>query len=173
MATKRCSKCRQWKPTSAFWQDLRKPDGLRSQCGTCAYASRREWRRRNRDKVNAINLKSYHKHKVARGNAEMLRRYRFTRADYDHLLVDQNGCCAICRATSPGDTRSRFAIDHDHQTGQVRGLLCNACNLGLGKFKDRLDLLRAATAYLEAHDAAQGSSTEAGSATTVTSATRA
>jgi hypothetical protein len=63
-------------------------------------------------------------------------------AEHRSLLEGQGGRCAICRERPPTDT------DHDHLTGVVRGLLCNACNLGLGQFRDDPGLLLAAAEYL-------------------------
>lgn len=63
-------------------------------------------------------------------------------------LEAQGGLCAICKTDSPGG-RGRWHVDHDHETGAVRGLLCCACNLGIGHLKDSTDVLRAALAYLE------------------------
>ena len=72
---------------------------------------------------------------------------------YVAMLESQNGECAICGTTvghrSKNGVDSRLAVDHDHKTGQIRGLLCNACNRGLGRFKDSPNLLRAALRYLE------------------------
>jgi hypothetical protein len=66
------------------------------------------------------------------------------------MLEAQGGRCAICRSDKPGG-RGRFAVDHCHSSGRVRGLLCVACNAGLGQFRDDPDLLRAAVAYLAVH----------------------
>jgi hypothetical protein len=65
-----------------------------------------------------------------------------TQEEYDALLQAQEGKCKICGAPPT-------AVDHDHETGEVRGLLCRACNLGLGYFKDSAELLQRAIAYLE------------------------
>lgn len=73
-----------------------------------------------------------------------------TRADYESLLSICPGC-AIC-GKLPGKTNGGrpLAVDHDHKTGRVRGLLCENCNNGLGRFKDNPAFLREAVGYLEA-----------------------
>lgn len=63
---------------------------------------------------------------------------------YREMLEQQAGCCAICGSPDPQ------AIDHDHVTGDVRGILCTRCNTGLGKFMDDPELLRVAAQYLAA-----------------------
>jgi len=72
-------------------------------------------------------------------------KYGVTPAHYDELLKQQGGLCAICK--QPG--KKRLAVDHDHVSGQVRGLLCSGCNIGLGHFRDSTSQLRAAAEYLE------------------------
>jgi Recombination endonuclease VII len=87
-----------------------------------------------------------------------------TLADYDAMLAAQGGVCTICEspptvvARAKGLTRGggdeRFMqIDHDHETGAVRGLLCLTCNRALGNLHDDPDLCEAAAAYLRAHQA--------------------
>ena len=61
-------------------------------------------------------------------------------------LFNKNKTCQICGCV---DTRRSLSIDHDHVTGKVRGLLCDACNTGLGKFKDNQEILLAAIEYLK------------------------
>lgn len=63
------------------------------------------------------------------------------------MLAQQGGVCGICKDERTSDRR--FHIDHDHETGAVRGLLCHACNTGIGSLRDSPDLLRAALTYLE------------------------
>lgn len=71
------------------------------------------------------------------------------------MLEQQDYCCAICRLT---ETKARasvvmaLAVDHNHRTGKVRGLLCNACNLSIGKMRDDPTRLRAAATYLEKYN---------------------
>lgn len=62
----------------------------------------------------------------------------------------QNNQCAICEIDVLNTEGRRFAVDHDHITGKVRGLLCSKCNMGLGKFNDSPELIDAAIEYLEA-----------------------
>ncbi|MEU7890254.1 endonuclease VII domain-containing protein [Microbispora bryophytorum] len=64
------------------------------------------------------------------------------------MFVEQGGRCAICDQFL-SDSQKRPAIDHDHMTGVIRGLLCDPCNKGLGHFRDRLDVMRRAVEYLE------------------------
>ena len=74
--------------------------------------------------------------------------YGMTPEEYSALLERQAGRCAICR--KPPQTR-RLAVDHDHKTGHIRGLLCPRCNRCIGLFQDRLDLLQRAASYLESN----------------------
>jgi hypothetical protein len=67
-----------------------------------------------------------------------------TKDQYDSVLVAQGDGCAICKKSDD------LAIDHDHDTGLFRGILCRSCNAALGMFKDDSDLLRRAAEYLEA-----------------------
>jgi hypothetical protein len=82
-----------------------------------------------------------------------LRRLGSSAEEYQQLLQQQDGKCAIC-GTCEGHRSSRgqtckLALDHDHASGKARGLLCNNCNRGLGRFRDSLSLLEAAVRYLQ------------------------
>lgn len=65
---------------------------------------------------------------------------------YREMLKYQGGTCAICKKEPNG---RKFSLDHDHTTSQIRGLLCNNCNVGLGFFNDNIEALKSAIAYLE------------------------
>jgi hypothetical protein len=70
-----------------------------------------------------------------------LKQYGLTPAAYNYLLDGQESRCACCgREDSGRKTTKHFCVDHDHETGQVRGLLCHPCNAGIGKLGDDLDL---------------------------------
>ena len=120
-----CPYCAKWKATDAFYAQSTTRDGLAHNCRDCH-----------------------------RG-AKLLRDYGITLNRYEQLLGEQGGACRICgKANRNGD---RLSVDHDHACcpgrkscgACVRGLLCHACNQGLGKFVDSPLLLRAAAAYLE------------------------
>lgn len=85
-------------------------------------------------------------------HADLAKHYRISLDDYEGLVEKQNGKCRICEIDETlviRGKRVRLAVDHCHKTGKIRGLLCSACNKGLGGFKDSPDLLRKAAAYLE------------------------
>ena len=77
-----------------------------------------------------------------------LRRYGLTQLDWDALVATQAGRCAICRTDTPGGRGELWHIDHCHDTGRVRGLLCHNCNVGIGNFRDDPTLLARAIEYL-------------------------
>ena len=123
MKTKKCSKCGEHKPVSEFHKEKKSKDGLNTRCATCiAEKNRRLWLRRN---------------------------YGITVDDYEMLLARQHYSCAICGSPECSSGR-RLAVDHCHQTGQVRGLLCMDCNTSLGGFKDDVNRLMLAAQYLTA-----------------------
>jgi hypothetical protein len=86
--------------------------------------------------------------------ARLLRRkFGMTTADYDALLAAQDGRCAICRRT-PEAAGHTLHVDHCHQTGVVRGILCNGCNSAIAMAQESPAVLRDAALYVEAHLAA-------------------
>jgi Recombination endonuclease VII len=101
----------------------------------------REWAERNPERYAAIRQRASLKHRLRT-------KYGMSVDDYDAMLAKQGGCCAVCRTDDPGGT-TIWCVDHDHETGEVRGLLCRACNIALGAVRDRIDTLRAMIAYLQ------------------------
>jgi hypothetical protein len=73
--------------------------------------------------------------------------YGITLADFDRLLALQDGRCAICQTTTPR-SRGTWRVDHDRETGQVRGLLCDSCNTGIGKLQHDSAIFMAAARYM-------------------------
>lgn len=81
-----------------------------------------------------------------RGHRPFQRKYGATTEEIESMFKQQSGKCAICGGQSSAGRR--LSIDHDHETGQIRGLLCDKCNRGLGLFGDSPELMREAAAYL-------------------------
>lgn len=107
------------------------------------------WRDRNKGVVLERRREAY---KRSEYDKHLRDKYGISEQDYERLLVEQGGRCAICRTDNPpswkGRKRATWHIDHDHATGVVRGLLCFNCNSGLGHFKDSDARLIAAADYL-------------------------
>ena len=92
-----------------------------------------------------------------RKNAALKANFNMTLEEYNQMLLNQNNLCAICRMRfnleqNRKEMEKKACVDHNHQTGKIRGLICNSCNTGLGRFKDNIDLLREAIKYLEEKD---------------------
>lgn len=139
---KTCGKCKQELSAEYFHKDKRRSHGLQARCKQCQKEDAYAWRARNPEKVKEKSARYYE-----RRGAAYLREYRYGLSEEVHasLLDSQGGVCAICH-THRGET---LHVDHDHQTGAVRGLLCRLCNTAIGKFNDDPSRLRAAAAYLE------------------------
>jgi hypothetical protein len=129
---KPCTTCKEVKPLSDFNRNRRTRDGLQCYCRPCDNERSRRYHAANPHKYLGPSLK----HK-----------YGLTVEAYEDLCARQGGVCAICsQANSKGH---RLVVDHCHESQQVRGLLCSACNLALGHFKDDPARLRAAIHYLQ------------------------
>lgn len=79
-------------------------------------------------------------------NYHLKENYGITIEDYDRILASQGGKCAICKG---GTSKRHFAVDHNHKSGNVRGLLCARCNTGLARFMDNITNLRRAVRYMK------------------------
>ena len=94
------------------------------------------------------------KHREIALRSRLKTQYGLTLEEYEKLLEDHEGVCAICgeqENTKRNGDIIRLAIDHDHKTGEIRGLLCDRCNRGLGLFRDSPQLLESAVRYLNEH----------------------
>ena len=138
---KTCKNCLVEKPLEEFYTHKRTRDGKGSWCKKCLINKTAEKRK---DPIQKELWKEY-------GRRSMLKkRYGITADKYDEMVALQSNSCAICGSTDVGGRggSSRLAVDHDHTTGKVRGLLCANCNNGLGRFKDNPDFLQKAIDYL-------------------------
>lgn len=128
---KYCPRCEEIKAIDEFGRNRAEKDGLTAYCKPCHTQAMRENRIKNHGSTRNYHLK---------------RRYGITEDDFERMLAQQGGVCAICRAV-PGTF-----VDHCHATGQVRGILCFNCNNGLGHFQDSLVGLELAALYLDGVD---------------------
>jgi hypothetical protein len=158
---KRCKKCKILKPLAEFYGAKGARDGRRSECKACSLANRKQWYRDNRDRAisyvrawqqaNPDRVKAWRVRNRERRNEQMreihLRnKFGLTPDEYDRILSAQGGVCVLCdRPPTPGIS---LHVDHDHGTGEIRGLLCMRCNNALGLFQEDPDLLRRAARYV-------------------------
>lgn len=148
--TKVCKRCNVEQPINQF--AIRTVNGRkypRKQCRNCECALARLWYK----KIKSANNDTYKKIKKNDKNKQLKSAYGITLEQYDALAKQQNYVCAVCgkhesNMHGKSDNLSRLCVDHDHVTGRIRGLLCHKCNVGIGHFEDRLDVLASAIAYL-------------------------
>jgi hypothetical protein len=142
---KRCPKCDTIKPLGDFGvRPGGKPNGW---CRLCGNAAIREY---SKTPTGAARKKAAQDAYLLRNpDYFLVRNYGLAPGQYDAMRSAQEDRCAICRTPDPGV--KRWHVDHDHLSGKVRGLLCAACNLGIGKMQDDPVRLRAAAAYIERH----------------------
>jgi hypothetical protein len=138
---KLCTKCFAMKPVELF----RSRGGvnahlLKSVCNKCLYEAHRSWAEKNIDRIQEYRSK----------DSWTLAKRCARRGITPEQLIDryerQEECCAICKT---GIELIDSAIDHNHETGEFRGVLCKQCNRALGMFKDSVSILKNAVEYLE------------------------
>ena len=132
-----------------------------------------EWRRKNKDLVNSRIAKdkelNREKYRTMQRNSrnKKIEKYRtrdilnkfkgqITFEDYKKMFDDQKGLCAICAKPEKKKSRvkgnvCRLAIDHNQKTGEIRKLLCHACNVAIGSFKEDINLIERAIEYIKKH----------------------
>ncbi len=149
---KSCTGCLLVKDLEAFPRDRTKPDGRHPRCKEChrlvgkAYREQPGVAERQAQKNKEWRAANPDRSKRGVKCATLRAKYGITLEEYEALLAKQNGLCAICEA--PESSWGSMAVDHNHETGEVRGLLCFNCNTALGKFNDDIQLLLKAVAYL-------------------------
>ena len=126
----KCTRCKKKKSLHLFRRDERYKSGFHSWCLNCRRKNQREIRKKPLDYMTTIK-----------------RKYGLLEQQYIKIISEQHEKCAICGNLPNG---KRLGIDHNHKTGEVRGLLCDDCNYGLGRFKDDPLLLKKAILYIGA-----------------------
>lgn len=140
---KTCNICKEEKPVSSFWKrsDKRK-DGTvtyRAYCKDCGVEKRLE-------KYYEGGGKELQQ---ARAWKWLLKKYGITSEIYEQERIKQNYCCYLCGEHESTQPHKRLHVDHCHTSGKYRGLLCNLCNMGLGSFKDNIEVMKKAIQYLK------------------------
>src|SRR4051812_40873902 len=139
-------------------------DGYRNDCKACNLAAKHErymqdpqreiqrvkrWQQENAERLNAYWRKRRQEPEVKRREraGHLKRKFGISLEDYDRLLAEQHGGCAICG--DPPEPGGNLHVDHDHEDGRVRGLLSVRCNNGLGQFKEDPELIDRAASYAD------------------------
>jgi hypothetical protein len=132
MTTKTCNLCKQEKDLSLFSVDNRSKSGYQTRCKDCQAAVKKE-------------MAAYYRGK------HLEYKYGMTHEQYESMLEEQDHKCAVCGIEEKYAENSRLCIDHNHDTGQVRGLLCKKCNQAIGLLQDNADFCDSAGKYLRLH----------------------
>jgi len=138
--TRRCNKCSEEKPlTTEFYyhhfDPKRNKSYFKRYCKQCSIKQTIEWR----DKTN-YSLRE----------ALLKREYNMTQDDYDQMLQEQDFCCAICKRHMT-EFKRNLAVDHNHTTGEIRGLLCGNCNRTVGFVKENPEIAESLVRYIRFH----------------------
>jgi len=128
-----CNNCKNNLPLDSFGSDKTRKDKKSIYCLQC--------------RADLARTARYAKPERGRSYSRF-RRYGITNEQYNDLFDAQNGQCAICGTDKPGRNHPTLYVDHNHTTGQVRGLLCCDCNLILGQAKENCEILLSAIEYL-------------------------
>jgi hypothetical protein len=133
-----CRDCGESKPLEEFGLNVLGKFGREAHCKKCAVERGRKWKKANPAKAKTSRL---------------MKLYRMTAAEFAEISEAQGAVCAICGEAPRGKTlkSSCLHVDHCHETGAVRGLLCIDCNIGLGRFADDERRLASAIRYLRQH----------------------
>jgi hypothetical protein len=158
-----CPKCQTPKDIQNFDKNRNVKDGLDRWCKKCSTNYKAEWRQKNpgkykvyahkhwvknKDKKNAVHTKWVKEHQEHLKEYGLQRKFGISLDDYNKISENQGGVCAICSSAHSKTKRSGLHLDHNHETGTVRGLLCFHCNTGLGHFKDNIEFLKSAILYI-------------------------
>jgi len=133
MTSKTCTQCGCEKHTEDFTKDASMEDGLNRRCKPCIKSSR------NKNPSGTNEYIRYYKYS---------KKFGLTEDAFRGMLHAQNYQCAICSDILNVE-EGKFAVDHNHSTGEVRGVLCRGCNRGLGYLRDNPTILISASKYLE------------------------
>jgi hypothetical protein len=145
--TKHCPKCKEEKLFSDFGKDITKKIGLTSYCKLCAASNRKLNYAKNPNKEKKKLMEYYNSNKEKFREYSLKSLYGASIENYKEMQTQQGHMCKICK-THESNLKRKLFIDHCHETGKVRGLLCQYCNTMLGNAKDNMLVLQSAINYL-------------------------
>ncbi len=145
---KLCSKCKKNRLLTSFYPDKTVKSGLRASCIKCELIRTGEWKKLNSESLKLYNKKSYEQNKHKKMDRRLKREYGITLKEREQLFLSQSCACAICK-TPEFELPVALAVDHNHLTGQVRGLLCRKCNMALGLIGDTRESAQDMLNYLD------------------------
>jgi hypothetical protein len=146
-STRVCRTCKTDKPIVGFPKDRYNKEGHKTECRDCGKIKSKKYRETSAEQRAEYAKKHYSENPYRDKDTQLFRLYGITLNQFNYLVKLQDDKCAICGTANPG-TRKNWNVDHDHNTGKVRGLLCWSCNSGIGKLKDDPTLLVKAATYL-------------------------
>jgi hypothetical protein len=128
-------------------------DGTSKGCGDCHRQTCLDWHNLHSEEARARLKVSYQSNPKTFWQRNLKNKYGITVTEYERMLADQDGVCAICKGP---ESRAGFqlGVDHNHETGAVRGLLCTKCNTAIGLLNDNQDLVETLLAYLKRYESA-------------------
>jgi hypothetical protein len=144
---KTCTRCHVTKTISEFYKNRLKRDSYSCYCRECHCLQSKAYLERKRQS-SPDGLKKHLR------RAQLRCMFGITPEDYDAMIASQKNLCAICGQPETAKCNGvikALSVDHCHSTGKVRELLCNRCNVGIGRLGDSIELLEAAAAYLRRH----------------------
>ena len=154
--TKQCSKCGKNKSIQEFNKRSKTSEARQSRCKLCCSSYSKSYTINNSKQLNK-NYKRWNSDNPGwRKDKRLQKMYGITLAQYEAMILSQDGKCAICKQpettvhAKTGET-SELCVDHCHKTGKVRGLLCNSCNRGIGNLRDNASFCYAAGDYLNSN----------------------
>ena len=159
---KKCSSCGRTKDETEFNWCSAKHEKRSARCKVCKQKYDKRWVKKNPKKRAIVHRRSKEKRKRqditgyrrSQRNTKLKLYFGITIEQYDAMVVAQDGKCAICGRPEIRQINGKLAdlaVDHDHQTGKIRALLCSSCNTGIGNLGDSPFRLRKAAAYLDYH----------------------
>ncbi len=146
---KTCICCGAEKPASEFYRETRVADGLTARCKQCTKEKAGNSYRARKQEVLTQKKAKYDKRREK--DKKLRSTYGITLDQWEKMFKAQGECCAICKSEMPNHGSGQFVVDHCHQFGQIRGILCGKCNVMLGQANDNHDVLFEAAMYLIAN----------------------